>query len=55
MEEQQRLIGDVRQDVTRLERDRADRQLALQELTAQYDKDSQQLTEVSAIVLIVSP
>lgn len=49
--EQQVATSDLRQEVSRLNDERSNRQRALKELTAQYDRESQQLTDVSYTLL----
>ena len=45
--EQQVVTSDLRQEVSRLNEERNDRQRVLKELTSQYERESQQLNDVS--------
>ena len=47
LHEQQVATDELRQDVSRLNEERGDRQRTLKELAAQYDRESHQLTEVT--------
>ena len=47
--EQQVIASEMKKEVSRLEAERNERQRCLKDLAAQYDKDSQQLTDVRRI------
>lgn len=49
MSEHQKSAAEIKEDLNRLEHERSERQRCLRELASQYEKDSQQLTDVCVI------